>query len=410
MNRGYVRVWRKMEDSGILDNAEMCRMFLYLLLKAASRPRRQMIGTSLVPLAAGQLVTGRKRLAEDLGISEAKARATLRALCKTGVIDQRATNKYSIITLANWGKYQHTPAPDNRQSTGNPPTENRQPATNKNEEIIIHTSPIPYTPDRAPCIAGGGHGGDTHGNNLCDSGTCDDCAPGGDVLDKNPCVGSISDKAAHDDSTPDGEARRGGCGGEALDDGAFDKNTCNSDVLGSIAPDGGSPGEAPGGEKPGGDDSAVTMRNGVATSGGGVPGGARGGVFPGSVMGGKSVENAPEEFRKLREYYDKCGRREAPGTGLAEYWQCRAARTWPGLDVMLRAVGKLASADDSWQRGYAPGLARFLRERQWLKPPTPARFPPSGGGPLRPATDGDSAIRNNLNTAARVLAGRYGGQ
>jgi biotin operon repressor len=57
-------------------------------------------------LKAGQFITGRKKLAEELGFSEQQIRTAISKLESTGEISIFSTNKYSIITVTNWENYQ----------------------------------------------------------------------------------------------------------------------------------------------------------------------------------------------------------------------------------------------------------------------------------------------------------------
>ena len=123
------------------------------------------------------------------------------------------------------------------------------------------------------------------------------------------------------------------------------------------------------------------------------------------TAGGSSHGAADLEFQELRVFYDEHARAEAPKAGNAEYRQCRAARIWPGLDVVCRAITALSATDAQWKNGFAPGLARFLREQHWRKQPA------AGRGGSRRAGDGavDPITAKNMQAAARVLARRQGG-
>lgn len=107
------------------------------------------------------------------------------------------------------------------------------------------------------------------------------------------------------------------------------------------------------------------------------------------------------EFQELRVFYDGHARAEAPMAGFAEYRQCCASRIWPGMDVVCRAVATLSATDAQWKNGFAPGLARFLREQHWRKQPAVQRL--AGDGASDPIT------AKNMEAAARVLARRQGG-
>jgi biotin operon repressor len=67
-------------------------------------------------LKAGQFITGRKKLAEELGFSEQQIRTAISKLESTGEISVFSTNKYSIITVTNWENYQ---GDSNEQPTEN---------------------------------------------------------------------------------------------------------------------------------------------------------------------------------------------------------------------------------------------------------------------------------------------------
>lgn len=44
MERGYVKLWRKCLDSGLIQNGPAWQLFGYLLLKTTHRPHRQIVG------------------------------------------------------------------------------------------------------------------------------------------------------------------------------------------------------------------------------------------------------------------------------------------------------------------------------------------------------------------------------
>lgn len=142
MNRGYVKVWRKIEDSGIIGNADLCQMLMYLMLKATHKDRKISVGKQIVTLRPGQYFAGRKQLAYELGSTERRVRTSLDALKKHGIIDQQATSYGSLISLINWDKYQcESPASDQhsgQRATNERPTRDQR-ATTKQEHKNINT-------------------------------------------------------------------------------------------------------------------------------------------------------------------------------------------------------------------------------------------------------------------------------
>ena len=127
MSHGYVKIWRKIEDSGILGNADVCQLFMYLLIKATHRERKYSVGNQVINLLPGQFVTGRKQLAAVLNSSEQRVRTALRFLEIHDIISQQATNKFTIISIINWRKYQDEQSSE--QPAANQQPTNKQPAT-----------------------------------------------------------------------------------------------------------------------------------------------------------------------------------------------------------------------------------------------------------------------------------------
>ena len=99
---GYIKIHRKMKDWGWYKDPSTFRVFIHLLL-SASYKEEDYRGHHIMP---GQVVCGRKQLAKDLGLSERTIRTALNHLKSTNEITIKTTNKFSIITIEKWGKYQ----------------------------------------------------------------------------------------------------------------------------------------------------------------------------------------------------------------------------------------------------------------------------------------------------------------
>lgn len=153
MHRGYVKLWRKSLESGLLQNAEAWQLMTWCLLKATHKPHKQLVGSSIIELQKGQLIFGRKKAAEELKTTERKIRTCLKLLENFGFLTIKATNKYSVITLINWDVYQASDQQNDQQ--GDQETTSKRPASDhkqehkeqKNEEI---NSQFSLTPDVEP--------------------------------------------------------------------------------------------------------------------------------------------------------------------------------------------------------------------------------------------------------------------
>lgn len=106
MDRGYVKLWRKSLDSGMLSNHKLWAFWTWCLMKASHRERYQLVGYTKVALSPGQFVFGRKKAAIELGMSERNIRTCLDTLIKCENLTSKATNKFTIITIVNWDTYQ----------------------------------------------------------------------------------------------------------------------------------------------------------------------------------------------------------------------------------------------------------------------------------------------------------------
>lgn len=128
----------------------MVHLFLHLLLNANSEDK-EWHGRVI---SKGQVVTGRRKISEATGISEQTIRTCMLRLIETGEILVESTNKFSIITICNYEKYQYTEAESNLQETNSQPAETTPVKPKKTKEDIeaatkkrmadFYNSLIPY--------------------------------------------------------------------------------------------------------------------------------------------------------------------------------------------------------------------------------------------------------------------------
>ena len=99
---GYVRLFRDLLSWQWYENPNVFRLYIHLLLKASFKDF-EYEGKSY---KAGELITSRKKLSEELKISESQILTALDKLKSTGEITTKSTNKFTVITLKNWAKTQ----------------------------------------------------------------------------------------------------------------------------------------------------------------------------------------------------------------------------------------------------------------------------------------------------------------
>ncbi len=105
MYRGYVKLWRKTLDSGLLRNGPAWQLFGYLLMRATHRAHRQILGSSVLDLRPGQVIFGRTRAAADLSLGEQQVRTALALLRKLDMITSERAGRCTIVTLSQWTEW-----------------------------------------------------------------------------------------------------------------------------------------------------------------------------------------------------------------------------------------------------------------------------------------------------------------
>ena len=99
---GYINLNRNLIKWGWYQDSVVKDLFLHFLLTASFKDFEWM-GRHL---RAGQLITNRKRLAEELNFSERQIRTAMEKLKSTGEVTYETTNKFTIVTVLNWEDYQ----------------------------------------------------------------------------------------------------------------------------------------------------------------------------------------------------------------------------------------------------------------------------------------------------------------
>ena len=98
----WIKLHRKFTSWEWYKSPEMVRLFIHLLLEC------NYADTNFegMTIRRGQLLTGRKKLSTDTGLTEQQIRTCLNRLVETNELSIEATNKYSLITISNYNEYQ----------------------------------------------------------------------------------------------------------------------------------------------------------------------------------------------------------------------------------------------------------------------------------------------------------------
>lgn len=146
MHRGYVKLFRKLNDWQYKKDLNMLALWVDLLTNAAYKKTYDRFGHELAP---GQLSTGRNQLAARTGLTPSQVRTCLDKLKSSHQINQQRKSKCSIITITNWNQYCEDHQQDRHQiAIRSPHLKNVKNVKNKKKENTLSLSEKKF-PDEA---------------------------------------------------------------------------------------------------------------------------------------------------------------------------------------------------------------------------------------------------------------------
>lgn len=155
-NNGWIKLHRKLLDNPIImKDADHLAVWMYLLLNATHAEYPALFKGQKIMLQPGQLITGRKSIADKLLVNESKVRRILDSFENDQQIDRQRSNKNTLISLKNWHKYQIFDQQIDQQMTNERPTSDQRVTTNnnikndKNNKNEIYNSIVDYLNEKA---------------------------------------------------------------------------------------------------------------------------------------------------------------------------------------------------------------------------------------------------------------------
>ena len=122
---GWIKLNKKILKWGWYSDVNVKITFLHLLL-VANYEEGEYLGQKI---KRGQAVIGLKATSKKIGISIQNLRTALEKLEKSGEITRKSTNKFTLVTIENYSKYQDRKVVNNNDI--NKPLTNDQQTTNK---------------------------------------------------------------------------------------------------------------------------------------------------------------------------------------------------------------------------------------------------------------------------------------
>ena len=121
---GWVSIDRKILDHWSASEPEALAVWVRLILEANHSDTKKLFNGTLTEIKRGQVVFGYPAFSQKSGVSVAKLRRIMSMFEKDGMISRQTTNKYSLISITCYDKYQST----DRQTAGESQADNKQTA------------------------------------------------------------------------------------------------------------------------------------------------------------------------------------------------------------------------------------------------------------------------------------------
>lgn len=150
---GFLKLHRRtLDNPTVMKDADHLAIWIWLLMEAKFAPTDANFGGKRITLQPGQLITGRKRLAAKLGVSESKVQRILSCYESEHMIEQRTDRQCRLITIVSWDLYQICEQRDEQRVNNDRTTsEQRVNTIKRNKEIKnkrIINSINHYGPDK----------------------------------------------------------------------------------------------------------------------------------------------------------------------------------------------------------------------------------------------------------------------
>jgi len=127
LDEGFIKINRKIQRKGFWKNSCYVHLWIHLLLRANWQETEVLWNGKIITLQAGQFITGRHALASETGISASTVERALNVFETEQQIEQQKTNRFRLIIVKNWCKYQDMRTASGQQ-TDSQRTTNGQPA------------------------------------------------------------------------------------------------------------------------------------------------------------------------------------------------------------------------------------------------------------------------------------------
>ena len=141
MENGYIKTYRCLMQSDVWQNDKLLKTWMWCLLKARHEAGTATVGQQQVDLEAGQFIFGRFKASTEIGYPESTVWRLMKTLERAGMVNIKPTNKFSVVTIVNWGLYQGSDAPVGSKVRRKRTRSEQEVDTNKNVKNVKNIIP-----------------------------------------------------------------------------------------------------------------------------------------------------------------------------------------------------------------------------------------------------------------------------
>lgn len=133
---GWISLHRKILENPIFQKAELLQLFIYCILKANHKPNRIVFNGKEMVVGRGQFITGRDALSREIKAKSTTTWKRLKVLENLQILNIKSNNKFSLVTVVNYGFYQSNLEESDSKSDNKGTTREQQRDTNNNDNNV----------------------------------------------------------------------------------------------------------------------------------------------------------------------------------------------------------------------------------------------------------------------------------
>ena len=144
---GWISLHRKIMENPILNRSRVYSNFeawIWLLLKANHKDNKFMLGSELVKVEKGSMITSQKKLCRQFRWGNSKLRSFLKVLQKDKMILLKTNTQSTHITICNYDTYQDKQTANKLQTNRKQTANKLQTNTNNKENNVNNVNKISF--------------------------------------------------------------------------------------------------------------------------------------------------------------------------------------------------------------------------------------------------------------------------